>query len=525
MRNCREKFNCISKRIVSIMIVITILSIYSLVMPINNVNAATYNQVTINANKNNNNGIDAFPESYRVLLNKLVQETGHTNWKFKAYYTDIDWNDLSRAENACLKNTIYYTSQPTYSISTWFCKENQKHLNNGNCGDGYYCPSPKLVNYYLDPRNFLTEVTILQFLDLNLYGEPEMVELIEKAVDGTILDKTSPEGERYAQLIYDASKASGEKPLSIVARIFQEIGSKNFTSKMITGTDKEYPNTYNFFNWGATDGSGAQLRGLKAANALGWNNPRTALVEGAKLVAEKYTKAGQETKYEYKFNIGTSKTFSHQYMSNLQDATNQSKLMYDAYTSASIDTNLLDSELTFIIPVYKNMPAYNKLPSSFEGSEIYYISSNYTSPNLREGIGTNTSKITAIKKDTLVTMVQYNAGTDASGMQWHRIRLENGTEGYMRSDYVSKVNNIVDTYSVPNQPAEENQNDSGNSTNDKKGDIDQNNKVDSMDMYIMIEHILGNSILTGEKFKTADLDSNTVIDSMDMYLLIEEIIK
>lgn len=455
MNKSRQFINLIFNKIISIMIVAIVLFINLFIFPINKVNAATYNQTIINANSNNNNGIDAFPETYKVLLNKLVQETGHTNWKFKAYYTDIDWNELSKAENACLKNTIYSKSQPTYSVSTWFCRINQQHLDNGNCGDGYYCPSPKLVNYYLDPRNFLTEVTIFQFLDLNLYGEPETVELIEKAVAGTILDKTSPEGERYAQLIYDASKASGEKPLSIVARIFQEIGPKNFTSKMITGTDKDYPNTYNFFNWGATDGSGAQLRGLKAANALGWNSPRTALVEGAKLVAKSYTKAGQETKYEYKFNVGTNKTFSHQYMSNLQDATNQSKLMYDAYTAASVNTNLLNSEFTFIIPVYKNMPAYNKLPSSFEGSEIYYISSNYTSPNLRDGIGTNANKITEIKKDTLVTMVQLNAGTDKYGVQWHKIKLENGTEGYMTSEYLTKVNNTIDTYKVPNQPAEE----------------------------------------------------------------------
>lgn len=37
-------------------------------------NAASYNQVIINANENNNNGISAFPESYQVLLNKLVEK-------------------------------------------------------------------------------------------------------------------------------------------------------------------------------------------------------------------------------------------------------------------------------------------------------------------------------------------------------------------------------------------------------------------------------------------------------------------
>ena len=51
-------------------------------------------------------GIENFPESYKVLLKELVENTGRTNWKFEAYYTGIDWSELESAENACLKNTI-----------------------------------------------------------------------------------------------------------------------------------------------------------------------------------------------------------------------------------------------------------------------------------------------------------------------------------------------------------------------------------------------------------------------------------
>ena len=51
-------------------------------------------------------GIDQFPESYKSYLQKLQEM--HPNWTFKAYYTGIDWNELtsSEAENKCLKNTI-----------------------------------------------------------------------------------------------------------------------------------------------------------------------------------------------------------------------------------------------------------------------------------------------------------------------------------------------------------------------------------------------------------------------------------
>ena len=135
--------------IITTLISIIIFNLTVFLIP-NRVQAATYNQVTINANINNNNGIDAFPESYKIMLNKLIEDTGHTNWKFKPFYTDIDWNDLTSAnnENKCLRNTTHESN------GAWLCPC-------GGQGDkGYYCASRRIVNYYLDPKNFLTETTI-----------------------------------------------------------------------------------------------------------------------------------------------------------------------------------------------------------------------------------------------------------------------------------------------------------------------------------------------------------------------------
>lgn len=508
MRNSRKKFKIVSSKIFSTMIVIVILAIYSLIVPINKINAATYNQTIINANSNNKNGIDAFPESYKVLLNKLVQETGHTNWKFKAFYTDIDWTELSKNENKCLRNTVYKTN-----ASNWFCSANQKHLDAGKCGDGYYCASPKIVNYYLDPRNFLTETTIFQFLNLG-YDSSESIELIQQALNGSFMEGTAANGERYANIIYDASQASGESALSIITRIYQEIGknSPGNPPHMVAGNDTTYPNTYNFFNYGATDGTGAQKRGLSYADSAGWHDPRTALVEGAKLIANNYTKAGQNTKYTFKFDVVGSEynqLYSHQYMTNLQDPTNQAKILFDKYAN----NGWLNNDLTFIIPVYKNMPTYNKLPSNLTGSELYYVSPNWISPNLRTGIGSSASAICIVRKDTLVTMVQYNAGTDSYGTPWHRIRLEDGTEGYMTSEYLTKVNNIIDTYSVPSQPTEENNNVYS------KGDVNNDGRISPADYVLIRNHITGQSNLTGDAEKAADVNQDGRVSPADYVLV------
>ena len=513
--------NVISNKFLSIMLVVTILIIYSFVVPLNKSHAATYNQVIINANKNNNNGIDAFPESYRVLLNKLVQQTGHTNWKFKAFYTDIDWNELisGKNENACLRSTIHKDNP-----SNWFCSASfEAHVKkNENYGkDGFYCASPSLVNYFIDPRNFLTETTIFQFLNIG-FEASETPDIIQESLNGTFMEGTAQNGERYANIIYDAAKASGESATSLVTKIFQELGkgSPGNPPHMVSGNDTTYPNTYNFFNYGATDGGGAQLRGLAYADSKGWHDPRTALVEGAKLVAGSYTSQGQNTKYLYKFDVVGSEPgdlYWHQYMTNLQDPTNQAKMMYDEY----VNNGQLNNDFVYVITVYKNMTTYNKKPSSLTGSELYYVSSNYSTVGVRNGVGTNNGEIARLGKDTLVTMVQLNAGV-SDGIQWHKIRLEDGREGYMSSEYLTKVNNIVDSYNVPSQPAEETPQPPITPT-DKTGDIDGNGVTDAMDMYLMIEHMLGNSVLTEEKFNIADMDSNSIIDAMDLYLLIEKI--
>ncbi len=437
--------------IIITLISITIFNLIVFFMP-NKVQASTYNQVTINANSNNNNGIDAFPESYQIMLKKLIEDTGHTNWKFKPFYTDIDWDELTSAnnENKCLRNTIHQSN------GAWLCPC-------GGQGDsGYYCASRRIVNYYIDPRNFLTETTIFQFLDLsNQTVIP--IEQIQKAVQGTYL-AGSVNGVSYAQMIYDAAQASGENALSITVKIFQELGKGKNLPSMINGKDNTYPNTYNFFNYGASDGEGNTQRGLAYASRAGWNSPRTALIEGAKLIANSYVGVGQNTKYTFKFDVVADKStglYWHQYMTNIQDPTNQAKMLFDEY----LNNGWLNNELTFVIPVYKNMPSYVKLPSSLTTNDgtLYFISSNYYSVAIRNGYSSSATTIEYLKRNTPVLMLNYNEGNSG----WSKVKV-NGREGYVSNDYLTPVNTKIDTYQVPNQPG-------GEQTQPKPPAVNENN--------------------------------------------------
>lgn len=499
------------EKISYIMLIIIVLFCNIIVYIPNKVYAASYNQIVINANSNNNNGINAFPESYRVLLNKLVSQTGHTNWKFKAFYTDISWNELisTSNENACYRNTVYKGND-----SRWYCSGTHNKAEYG--GDGYYCASGRIVNYYLDPRNFLTETTIFQFLDLS-NSSPASIDDIRKALKGSFMEGNCSTGESYANIIYDAAAESGENALSIIAKIYQEIGSKSPGNPptMASGAS----GYYNFFNYGATDGTGAVARGIEYAKRAGWNSERKAIVEGAKLISSSYIQAGQNTKYTFKFDVvGSEKSglYSHQYMTNIQDPTNQSKILFDKYTNNGWLTN----DLTFVIPVYKDMPSAIKKPSNLTSGNLYYVSSNYYTINYRSS--PNGTVLGSLSKDTVVNMIQTNVSS-SGGYTWDKIQLEDGQVVYMADEYLSKINTATDNYLVPGQPSNENNSISGIITPDstKKGDVNGDEKITASDYIIIKDYIMGDIQLNDTEKTRADFNGDGKITASD-YALIKD---
>lgn len=432
------------KRIISSIIVIFVIIalLFGLMMPYYKTYGATYNQTTIEANNSNDNGIDAFPESYKKELKKLVNNTGHTNWKFKAFYTDLDWDDVIDNETDHLHNTIILGHPGSWYDSCW--REGDTN---------YYCASEEITSYYMDPRNFLTETSIFQFLDLS-YDSSVSASQIQSAVRGTYLDN-SYNGETYAQIICEAARQSGESAFSILTRIFQELGTGRSTPYMISGRDSTYPNSYNFFNYGASDGSGNLSRGLRYAYNAGWRDPKTALIEGAKLISGTYTKVGQVNKYLYKFDVvgnNSSDLYYHQYMTNVEDPNSQASILYGRYNN----NDLLDKGLTFVIPVYKNMPAYNKLPPNSETSNLYYISSNYTDVGFRDSNGNSIQyktgawqEVGRLAKDSIVSMKEINA-KNMLGLPFSKVSY-NGITGYVATKYLSPINGDEDDYSLPGE--------------------------------------------------------------------------
>lgn len=390
-------------------------------------------------------GISSFPESYQKKLAYLKYL--HPNWEFKAYYTGISWEELTStsAENACMKNTVF---KGNLLDPAALCKCGQQ-------GDtGYYDASNIMVRYYLDPRNFLGEAMVFQFLDLS-NGDGVTRDVVLSATSGTYL-------EQYTDDIITAAAEAGISPLHIVATIFQELGKSSSLPKAISGTVSGYEGYYNFYNYGATDGAGAVERGLAKAKELGWNSPRFALIDGAKKVlASNYISVGQTTKYFYKFDVvGNeilteamgSKTYNvsgnfygHQYMTNLRDPSSQAGSLYDIYA----DNQILDTKLTFTIPVYDNMPEAVSVPTSLTSAdgELYYINSlRKYGIQFRTGPGSGYTSLGNVYKDTVVAVisnqgawsqVKIKAATtfNSSTKQWN---YETKT-GWVSTEYLAKV--------------------------------------------------------------------------------------
>lgn len=293
-----------------------------------------------------------FPDSFKPYLRVLKAE--HPKWVFKAYDVGCTWKTAVDKENAKPGLNVIDTSLP----KSWRSKDSDCY--NAKTGvwsryDGrWYSAHTDVIRYYMDPRNFLNDDEIYQFLTHKYNAETQNIETVKAVVKGTFMETRKPGGwKTFAALINAAGKNSGVNPNVLAAMIIQEQGSKG-TSGLISGTYSGYKGYYNFLNIGAytTSTMTAVQRGLWYAKQQGWNTEYKSIKGGADIYHDNYVDQNQYLFYTKKFNVmnGTDKIGSHQYMTNVQGAYGEAlqlkKAFPDNYSKA----------LTFIIPVYDSMP-------------------------------------------------------------------------------------------------------------------------------------------------------------------------
>lgn len=310
-----------------------------------------------------------FPESYKVYLRALHKL--YPYWEFNSYQTSMNWSTAIANESVVGLNLL-----PITKASDWKSKaEGAYNAQTGKYtvfdGSTWVTASEKAVKYYMDPRNFLTDRGILQFEVLDYQPSYQTLAGINSILNNTPFyngkysyyeaTKKKNLSITYANTFLAAAKASGVSPYHLAARVRQEVVTgKTTTTIAVTGTTTQYPGIFNFYNIGAYQGATPALNGLlwakggtsKATTYLRpWNNRYKAIVGGATFLGETYINKGQNTNYLQKFNITTTKTYTHQFMSNVEAASAESQNTRKAYLDSMSSMPIL-----FSIPVYKNMP-------------------------------------------------------------------------------------------------------------------------------------------------------------------------
>jgi len=361
-----------------------------------------------------------FPESYKPYLRQLHAQYPNwvfkaqksvLDWKTaldtqtlagESEYTASNIKSLINADNC--KSSWKATDKNAYD---WTTGKWTTGFDSGNL----VVASREITAYYMDPRNFLTTEGVFMFMD-HTYHESQTVEGVRTIVSDTFLsvsdsgsvtlemnktNKTYNNGDNsvyletdgtvidYAEAIYQAGKENNVNPYVLASMMIQEVGSGKGKSvskiingeytgakdrtvyRWVNGTAADgtvyYDGYFNYYNIGAyaEDGRTAIERGLLYAKGWTegantsygrpWNSRYKALCGGAKFMYESYTGKGQNTYYLKKFNIQSS-TCAHQWMTNVDGCYGESLTLSRGY-----DEQSRKNALTFIIPVYDNMPS------------------------------------------------------------------------------------------------------------------------------------------------------------------------
>ena len=357
---------------------------------------------------------------YREKILKLMEQ--HPNWNFELLYTGLKFDDVIAGETAVHSRNLV----PSNYRGEWICSFCGTKLYDS----GWYCASSKAVAYYMDPRNFLDEVNVFQFLNVNSYNSGSCtLEGIKNKVNGTFL-------QNYAKDIDTACRNQNVNPYYIVSRVIQEQGNSGteIGKGMDGGDGKKY---YNPFNIGASGNGWEQIRAnaLATAKKYGWDSMEKALEGGITFCKKNWLDNYQNTLYQNKFDIdkrnGTN-LYEHQYMQNLMGAYSEAKTLRGMYAN----TDKLDSGFTFIIPVYENMSSstYPIPKDNQESSEIRMKVTANGGLNLRSSADTNSTVITSVAQGTIVVSLERGINTD-----WHKVRLQDGTVGYMSGKYLQPI--------------------------------------------------------------------------------------
>ncbi len=358
---------------------------------------------------------------YKEAIEKL--QSAHPNWNFELLYTGVKFSDAVAGEYSVRKRNLVSTDYGGEWIAGTTLYDT-----------GWYAASEKAIAYYMDPRNFLNDTDIFQFQDVNDYLDGVCtLEGIKNKVSGSFL-------QEYATDINTACKNKNVNPYYIIARLFQENGTnpKSGTYKMNGGDNKYY---YNPFNIGATGDTKTEVynNALVRAKREGWDTMEKALEGGIYFCKANWLDNYQNTLYQNRFDIDTrngTSLYTHQYMQNLMGAYSEARILRSSYAN----TGKLESEFTFIIPLYERMEAtLSPVPVNSQESYSINVKTTGTYVRIRSDASTDSKILRELPtKGTILLSVQRGINSN-----WQKVITSDGLIGYISGNYVTQIDDVT----------------------------------------------------------------------------------
>ena len=337
-----------------------------------------------------------FPSDYAIALTELHML--HPNWSFRPL--DVTGLKSTYTWEYVIEQETKHPETNLVSASSAYSAYHHP-LNHEKYDSGYYQASVDAVEYFMDPRNFLNEADIFLFFDLAVASDTS-IEAIEAVLSDTFMEKELLDnGMSYAAYFQKIGTELGISPVYLAAKARQEQGVKG-SSPLISGAcgtklwefyrdQKQYSDSggqiippssgyteselkaldgfYNFYNVKAS-GTGifkiyynAMLRAKEGTESQksdwggdpSWNTKWKSIFGGAYMLKESYVDRYQSTVYLQKFNVDfrSGRNFYGQYMQSISGGLTEARSLFQSFASI----NRLDGAYSFLIPVYKDMPA------------------------------------------------------------------------------------------------------------------------------------------------------------------------
>lgn len=129
-----------------------------------------------------------FPESYKAGLRQLHAQ--YPNWVFTAQNTGLDWETVITNESVLGRNLVHTNSISSYKSLVDGAYNWDNGVWTGFDGSTWVAASEDVIRYYMDPRNFLDEVSVFQFLNQTYDANLHTREGLQSMLNGTFMEGT-----------------------------------------------------------------------------------------------------------------------------------------------------------------------------------------------------------------------------------------------------------------------------------------------------------------------------------------------